>query len=404
MPPLLCLVATSPPAAPAHVSTTSAAAYTARAADVSDIGRARSAVIDTAIAALPTRGGAGGHDGAFFLCGDAWMPDSADRVRLEITGFTQVRGVARVLDDTASDRTTTGFDLRRSRLRLRGALGSDGPRIEIGGAFATRDGTLGFSDVFAEHAFAEGVTGRIGRFRPSFLREEVVSARRLQLADRSVLSQAFGQARRTGAALEFVRGGGRLTAMGAVAPGSPEERLASVRAEWLAAGDWRGVRDMNTDPAAATTVLLSAALLHHEAPPGGAGPLQARRRTLATVDCTVKQGDLSILLEAAAGDEARPAAGARPWAAMVQAGWRVRPEIELLGQVSGGDAADGSDRFFSVTAGITYFIDGHRLKWTTDITRVLAGSSRFWGSAGNGIDPMATEGQTVVRSQVQVAF
>lgn len=220
-----------------------------------------------------------------------------------------------------------------------------------------------------------------------------------------MLSQAFGQARRTGAALEFVRGGGRLTAMGAVAPGSPEERLASVRAEWLSAGEWHAVRDMNAYSATATTVLLGAALLRHEAPPGGgAGPLQARRRTLATIDCTVKWGDLSILLETAAGEETRSAGSARLWGAMVQAGWRVRPGIERLGQVCGGDAADGSDRFLAVTAGITCFIDGHRLKWTTDVTRVPGGSGRFWGSTGNGIDPLATEGQTVVRSQVQVAF
>ncbi|MBX3373341.1 MAG: hypothetical protein KF817_05855 [Phycisphaeraceae bacterium] len=115
MPPLLCLVATSPPAAPAHVSTTSAAAYTARAADVSDIGRARSALIDTAIAALATIGGAGGHDGAFFLRGDAWMPDTADRVRLEITGFTQIRGVARLPDDACACAVHSDRTARESR-------------------------------------------------------------------------------------------------------------------------------------------------------------------------------------------------------------------------------------------------------------------------------------------------
>lgn len=385
--------------------TTAEVARSAHAAELPDTPRAHADVVDRAIAALATHGGAGGHDGAFFLRGDGWVQDTVDQVRLEITGFTQVRGVVRVRDDAASDRTTTGFDLRRSRLRLRGALGSAGPRIEIGGAFATRDGTLGFSDIFAEQTVTDGLTWRLGRFRPAFLREEVVSARRLQLSERSVLSPAFGQARRTGAALEFLQDGVRISTAGAVAPGSPEERLASVRAEWLTAGDWHAVRDMNARPATATTVLLGAALLHHEAPPpGGAGPLQARRRTLATLDLTAKQGDMSILLEAAAGDEARPAGRARPWAAMVQAGWHIRPEVEVLWQASGGDAADGSDRFLSVTAGITCFIDGHRLKWTTDVTRVLTGSSRFWGSAANGIDPMAADGQTVLRSLVQFGF
>ena len=69
-----------------------------------------------------------------------------------------------------------------------------------------------------------------------------------------------------------------------------------------------------------------------------------------------------------------------------------------------GDADDGSDDLHVITAGLTRYINRHRLKLSADVGYAFESVGAFWANSGLGWAADDDDGQTVVRAQLQLLF
>ena len=94
---------------------------------------------------------------------------------------------------------------------------------------------------------------------------------------------------------------------------------------------------------------------------------------------------------------------------VIQGGVYVAPKIEAYARFEYGHwdfSNPNLSDLWAVTIGANYYIDGHDLKWTTDIGFALDEVSLFWNNRGVGwrADVPGQDDQMVLRSQLQLAF
>jgi hypothetical protein len=92
------------------------------------------------------------------------------------------------------------------------------------------------------------------------------------------------------------------------------------------------------------------------------------------------------------------------YGAVVQGGYYLTDDWEAFARYEWGDNDAPTAANLSVlTAGANYYIEGHSLKWTTDIGVGFGAVAGTWASVG--ANWRASEsGEVVIRSQFQLLF
>lgn len=364
-------------------------------------------------AVLRDHGLLAGHDGSFFIA-------SADNVfRLAIGGQFHWRFVYNRQRNSPSDDHRSGFEHRRMQLKFQGHAIDPRLTYKIQGAFNRDGGVFMLLDGEIGWSIGDGWSVRIGQFRPGFLREDSTSSTRQLAVERSLVNSRFAQNRMQGIELRGrINERVRVSAMlsdGLRSRNTPwqqrtVEYAITGRAEWLIAGGWQQFRQFTSPPGEQLGLMLGAAVHWQRDAFGTAddGELEILRWT---VDGQLSLGGASFFAAFIASHEnAHREASRRRWGIVAQAAAYVAPKWELFVRYEHGDLDEpiaGVDDHLSVlTAGLNWYIDGHRLKWTTDVGVGLKPVDSRWSttSAGWRADSPGRKGQLVVRSQFQFLF
>ncbi|MFM8732112.1 MAG: porin, partial [Phycisphaerales bacterium] len=207
-------------------------------------------------------GATSGYDRNFFIA----SPDG--NYRLNIEGQIQSRysfnfmptpGLSAGPVVPGGKQNEYGFELRRVRLNFFGNIIDPSWTYRVQIAFE-RDGTiqnrpLTLEDAFLQKALGGGWFFRMGQWKNFFNYEEINSSRTQQLVERSMLNQYFTTQFIQGALLgwesEHVRtflsyndGGGNRNIAVIQKNGNPTDWAFTARADWLLAGAWGQIRDM----------------------------------------------------------------------------------------------------------------------------------------------------------------
>jgi hypothetical protein len=357
-------------------------------------------------ASLLQGGPTAGYNKGFFIGTD----DGA--FKLLINGQVQVRWAYNTQDNGPSDDHRWGFESRRTKLSFKGHVVDSSWEYLIGGAFERGDGgPFILEDAEVKKKFGNGAYLRFGQFKGPFLREELISSRRLLAVERSLINERFNQDRSQGVELgwqcEQVRfmgmySDGHRTAS-TPALDADTEFSFMARAELLALGAWDQFNDFTTWSGEEQGVLVGGGVNYEKDEYGSAaGPEEETFRW--TVDGSLEASPLNVY--AAVAGVHREQAGTDEFGFVIQGGYHVVPdEWEVFGRFEWGDD-DVTQELQVITVGVNRYFRKHDLKWTTDVGIALEEVSDSWDSSGAAWrrDSANQDGQVVVRSQFQLLF
>ena len=210
---------------------------------------ARASFLDSGLSA--------GHDGGFFVT------SNDGNFHLDLSGFIQFRHVLNNRADSGGDDTVAGFGNRRVRLKFQGHVVDPSWRYVVGVSFSRSSGSARLSDAWIEKDLGNAWSLRAGNFKQPFQREWLMSAKRLQLTERSMLVAAFSLARLPGLQLTTETENTRwMFAIQDLDPtaSTSEGFVYTVRGDWQVAGPRRSVRDMTSFPGTESSTTLGGAL------------------------------------------------------------------------------------------------------------------------------------------------
>lgn len=362
-----------------------------------------------------------GWDKGFFIA-------SADgNYKLQIAGQLQFRAVYNNQDGEDSDNHRFGFENRRTKVDFKGHVFDKTWQYYVE-AEASRGSPGAFA--LAENGWIQKDLGNgfrimAGQFKPRFLREEIISSRRLQGVERSQVNTEFsaGTAQGVQGLYEPEPGKFRITAAFIDGAGTANTAWSTEDTEFAFTGrgevalignlkmleDDIGFRDL--EPA----LLLGGGVFWQRAEFGTGSNLPApdsnnnELETAAfTADLTFKTGGVSVagaliyrMLETNAGADADQVAF------VVRGGVFVTDDIELYAMYEWGDLdTTGVEDLNVATVGVTKYFAKHELKWQTDVGYAFDSVSSDWAvdSAGWRADAADEDGQLVIRSQFQLLF
>lgn len=366
-----------------------------------------------------------GYDGRFFIA----SPEPG--FRLNVIGDIQFRYHSTFdADDPAEnvdDDFEGGFQLRRTRLDVRGTTLNNKVEFRVLSSFSRSDGRLELQDAWASYAFDGGAKLLAGQFKLPFTREFDVGSIRQLAVERSIADEIFRLDRSQGLMLsrewDRVRvagafSDGRRTVNSAYTDDSEADFAFTGRFEArLGEAGWRQFRDFMSFRGGETGVLLGLAGHWQQ---GGATASPAALDDEAdlfayTADASIEGDGWNIFAafygrHIEAGDETYDDLGFT-----VQAGVFVTEHHELFARYSAvfpdDDRSGGTDSFSEITAGVNwYFIpESHALKVTlqaqyypeptTDASSLISTPN-----TSIGILPDADSGQLAVVAQLQLLF
>jgi hypothetical protein len=363
-------------------------------------------------ASLLARGVTAGYDDGFVLASD-------DGNWLLRTNFLMQQ---RFVINSQEDDTLWGFENTRSRFTLSGNVVSPEwfYRVQIdvgangGGLPANqpapglpadrRSGTL---DAYAGYDFGNGVRVWGGSFKDRFLREDIIDAADQQAVERSLVSYVFTTGRVDGIEVEYT--GERVRVWGGYNDGArtgesrfstPDARFGfTVRGEYLFAGSWDQFEDL-TSPRGDQRGILAGAAIHYQTEDDGAPDLDL---VALTADGSFEFGGANVY--AALMYESRDSAGGSVdmFGLVVQGGYYFTDSWEAFGRLEWADL-DTADDIVILTAGVSKYLDGTRLRWTTDVGIGFERVTLAPPVSGFLVDGPGDDGQIVIRTQLQLAF
>ena len=297
------------------------------------------------------------------------MQGKGSPVTVNVHGFVQSRYTYSGGGDDEADR---GFSVPRTRLILSGDVYDWNYRVSgqwsDGGDFTLKD------------AYADYNGFRVGQFKSPFMREVLVDRVDTLMADRSIVSNQFGQGRSQG--VQFSRNFGRVDFAAAYTDGFDTDNGA-------------GVQNGQAFTARAGVDITSwwnvgAAVSWND--------LVDTTYTTYTVDTKVSFDslDLTGAYVATTGD-----AGDN-WGATLQAGYYCLDNLQGFVAYELG-AIEGVDENLSVfTVGANYWLNDN-VKWTTDVGYALNGINASWELGDTGWR-VGDSGEYLIRTQVQIQF
>jgi len=328
---------------------------------------------------------------------------------IHVAGRIQFRGTYNRRQRTTGARNESGFSLRRVRLTISNQVYDHlGYYLQVTASRST--GQVSAEDYYITSRLSNVWSLQFGRFRPPFLREQLISSKRQLAVERSIVSSALGQGRGIGLRLfattdsfrfyiSIVDRGGDL--------GGLERWATAVRIEKLIAGRWSMVRHSSADAQGRTAILIGGGSSYQFEQRQDGKPQRTRFRW--TGDVTLKRGRLVAFVAAMGEHASRSTFGPSfdRYGFVAQAGWRTSDEWEFFGRAEGGHADESAADLFVLTTGVNYYVRGNRgAKWSTDVGFAFTEVGGFWSTTGAGYltDQKRQDGQLVVRTQFQLVF
>ena len=366
----------------------------------------------------------------FFLA----SPDG--RFRIELDGQLQVRWGYNYRGRV--DRHRHGFEITRTKLTMRGhvfgpdltfLVRTDKTRNEPG----LVEGLFFLRDAWISYQLNNDWSVKFGLFKVPFSREELVSSAYQMAVERSLVNENLALGRSEGVQftyatdfdkLMFMYNDGATDSVGGfnIAGGNPpntsflvEDVEWAVTARWehLYAGDWRQFADFTSPPNDEFAALLGIGLHaeYDEFNGLGSNRRNENRWIVATVDLSLEWGGANVFASVISHYIDAPNFNTTIVGCVVQAGVYVTPKVEVFSRFEYGfwdiDSGTASFSVLSViTVGANYYLDGHDVKWTTDIGFGIDRVDTNFDSdiAGYRNDPIEAEPQVVFRTQFQLLF
>lgn len=365
-----------------------------------------------------------GWDNGFYIA----APDNS--FRMQLLGQVQFRHVLAIQDNTAdasSDDITNGFEVSRFRLGVKGHVVDPSWQYFFWGGHGA-DGSWLPLDVWIRKQVDDNWWIQAGQFKTPLWKEWLISETRQQFVERSLLNYEFW-----GVYTEGVNVGyddGPLHALvsindGLSASGAPagvvgggitspwnEADVVGVavtsRVEYLLAGDWGRTADFEAWSDRELMAVVGGAMhyQHGDWHSSGGDEGQVLRWT---ADVMTEWRGVN-LFAAVIGNHVTDldlGPDVNQYGALVQAGWFMVEDLELMARYEWGDSDTAGENDLSIiTLGVSRFFAGHRLKWTTDVGFALNPVAPTWAASGAGwrADSSGQSGQVLVRSQLQLLF
>ena len=366
----------------------------------------------------------------FFLA----SPDG--RFKLQVGGQIQFRWVYNYHDQ--KDRHIQGFENTRTKLIFQGHVFSPDWSYLVRSNFSRDGGSAVLEDAWIRHTVNNEVSIRVGQFKLPFSREFLVSSTRQLAVERSLIDGVFNVGRSQGIeirvqdetawwAIAFSDGGqdnlgaeAGFTIIGIASDpaNSPAldrdtEFALTGRYEMLIAGNWEQFNDFTSPQSDAFGMMVGAAI---HAQHGEFGVVGARgERWIAwTADISLEYGGANVFASFTHHYVDDPIFFFNGYGVVVQAGVYLTPKWEAFGRYE-YSWLDFDTSFGPIersvlgvfTVGTNYYIDGHDMKWSTDIGFGVTQIEDFWGAnsqAGYRTDAEGAEPQIVFRTQLQLLF
>ena len=303
----------------------------------------------------------------------ASMVGNGSPVTVNVHGFTQFRWSYNDIKTDGVD-TTHGFNLPRTRLEFSGDVYDWDYKISgqwnDGGAFNLLD------------AYADYGNFRFGQFKSPFMKEVLTAQTDTLATERSIISNQFGQGRSQGIQYGWNFGNG-LNFTGSYTDGFNTANGAGVVNGYALTGridydgDW---------------VDLGVAVSHND--------LNVTDYNTWTADATFSAGGFDFTgayvatMDDTNGDD---------WGTVWTASYDVSDKTQLFGQYEVGHLEGVETDLKIATFGVNYAFNDN-VKWTTDVGYAFDSVDAGWNLGTTGWNTTANEGETLIRSQLQIKF
>lgn len=341
-----------------------------------------------------------------------------DRYLPVIGGRIQFRFIANRRDD-AEEHFATGFQIRRTRLNIRGDLPlefSYAAELDLNRA----GGAAQVLNAFFEGPLGEGLRFRAGQFVIPLMRERSTHDTMQLGMERSVLNDVFDPGFTQGvvvmgewdAVRSFITFSDGMQARATDFDSSREADWAVTgRAEWRFGGNWQRFRDFTSWPGDPLAALIGAGI--HTQSGGSTFGSADRDQLQYTVDAAFEGGGWNTF-GALVGRRTRTGTDSvRDFGALVQGGAFIAEQTEVFARcdvlIPDGDQA-ASGTFTTLTIGANHYLlpRSHAAKVTGEVmvflNRQSESSALVSANTGQGLLASGDRGQFVVRAQLQLVF
>ncbi|MHC4910482.1 MAG: porin [Planctomycetota bacterium] len=344
---------------------------------------------------------------------------SADgNFRIDFAGQVQVRYVLNnrdVPDGSNEDSTRSGFEIRRTKIKLSGHVVDPSWVWVLNGAYDRSGGALLLEDAIIKKEFENGWHVMAGQFKAPLLWEELVSSSRQLLVDRSIVNELLNQDRAVGIQAGWESDRIRVAGMFHNGQNTDNNKFTSydteyavaARIDFLGAGTWKQFKDFTSWTDDEFGWKVGGAFNIEKDENGTPLPNPKETRLTWTVDAAVEFGGANAFVAVIGRnlDEANR----DQLAVIAQGGWMFVPDTwELFARYEFGDAdlTPAEEDLNIITFGVNRYFKKHEVKWTTDIGFGLDEVTGTWDSSGVGwdADVAGQDGQIVFRSQLQLLF
>ncbi len=304
----------------------------------------------------------------------AMLQGEKNPVTVNVGGFVQTRYS---YNSGGNVEANHGFSVPRARLILSGDIYDWSYRVS--GQWDDVNNNFVLKDAYGQGKLGDW-TFRAGQFKTPFMREVLVAQSDTLMAERSIISNQFGQGRSQ--AVQFSRDWGKFDFAGAYGDGFNTANGAGVQNGQAFTGrvgfdvlDW-----WNLGAAVSWNDLVDSSY------------------TTYTIDTKVSKGnwDLTAAYVATSGD-----AGDN-WGATVQAGYMCMDDLQGYVAYEYGSLEGVTDNLSTLTVGANYWINAN-VKWTTDFGYALNGINAAWDLGETGWNA-GDSGEYLIRTQLQFKF
>lgn len=366
------------------------------------------------------------------------------RFKLQFGGMIQTRWVlsyhdqrdfAGAADGSGFDAYRHGFENTRSKLIFQGHVFS--PDIEYMLQTSFRRFGVGVAvleDSWVRFHLNSDVSIRVGQFKLPFNREELVSSTRQLAVERSLINERMNIGRSQGIeitftdettrfSLAFNDGGFEPNGIFNVQLSDPANKQALIedveyavtaRFEQLLAGEWNQFKDFTSPQGEPFGMMWGLGVHFQEDESNGraTGSFRDETRWMAnTIDLSIEWGGANAFISFTHFYFDPTGFNTSMLGLVVQGGLYLVPKWEVYTRFEYGsiqhDVVAGLFSDLNVlTIGANYYIDGHDVKWTTDLGVGISKIDVLWNSDITGFRPEAdnAEPQFVFRSQLQLLF
>tara|TARA_B100000029_G_scaffold426168_1_gene434924 strand:+ start:2333 stop:3445 length:1113 start_codon:yes stop_codon:yes gene_type:complete len=313
------------------------------------------------------------------------------RVQSRFT-YEGLEGIDKGADDEAA------FAIQRARLKISGSAWDKKVTYKFQTDYGK--GSVVLKDFYVNYALSKGLHIRTGQWKRPFSRQQITSSGKLELVDRAITDKAFGAGRDIGVAIhnnyekspgiEWVLGVFNGTGDKPVFTGSKfsnvPDRLHPTAVARLGYnhGGIKGYSEADFAGGPLRFALGASVLKNFDSDDSGDGSMAAEVDGIVKVQGLSLSGGFYTSFDA---DNALDTKGFH-----VQAGYLLSNKYQPVVRYAMIDPDGAANNSSEIALGLSVYFHKHNLKWQTDV------------ASKRGEDVSISDGDTIVRSQLQLAF